>query len=288
MLIASSDVVVGVVCVEVAVLRLFSVKQIPVAAHWSLLLAVGLFAWRTGSVVTGAVTAVLLFGSVLLHELGHAMVALRFGLPIAGIDLHVFGGTAKMAEAPRSPREELWVALAGPAVSLALGVAASVGVMVLPTTLSAWLPALSYVAVANVMLFAFNLLPALPMDGGRVLRALLASRKGFVTGTRLAVRVGRVVAVILAVVGVFYDPWLVVMAGFVWMLGRGELAQVEHSVALDRMGLSFRDPWARYRKSASPAGRAQRSGPVVVNSLAPALQPDLIVMADGTQVVLSP
>jgi len=267
------------------VLRLFSVKQIPIAAHWSLLLAVGLFAWRTGSVATGVVTALLLFGSVLLHELGHAMVALTFGLPIAGIDLHVFGGTAKMAEAPRSPREELWVALAGPAVSLALGVAASLGVMALPATLSSWSPALTYVAVANLMLFAFNLLPALPMDGGRVLRALLASRKGFVTGTRLAVRVGRVVAIALAVVGVFYDPWMVVMAGFVWMLGRGELAQVEQSVALDRLGMSFRDPWARYRKSAAPAGRSRVMGPVVSDAV-PVLEPDVIVMADGTRVVL--
>ncbi|HEY1099900.1 MAG TPA: M50 family metallopeptidase, partial [Myxococcota bacterium] len=105
--------------------RLLSVKQIPVAAHWSLLLAVGLFAWRSGSFAVGAVVAVLLFGSVLLHELGHALVAVRFGLPITGIDLHLFGGTAKMGEAPRSPREELIVAVAGPAVSLLLAIAAA-------------------------------------------------------------------------------------------------------------------------------------------------------------------
>lgn len=267
-------------------LRLFSVKSIPVAAHWSLLLAVGLFAWRTGSVAMGAVVAALLFGSVLLHELGHALVAVKLGLPIAGIDLHVFGGTAKMAEAPRSPREELLVAIAGPVVSLLLGIVASVGLWLLPTTLAAWTPVLSYVAVANVTLFAFNLLPALPMDGGRVLRALLASRKGFVKGTRQAVRVGRVVAIALAVVGVFYDPWMVVMAGFVWMLGRGELAQVEQSVALDRLGMSFRDPWARYRKSAAPAGRSRVMGPVVGDAV-PVLEPDVIVMADGTRIVLT-
>lgn len=267
--------------------RLLSIKGIPVAAHWSLLLAVGLFAWRAGSFAMGALLAVLLFTSVLLHELGHAFVALRFGLPIGGIDLHLFGGTAKMTEAPRSPREELLVAIAGPVVSLLLGVGAGAALLLAPTTLKAWAPVLSYLTFANLMLFAFNLLPALPMDGGRVLRALLASRKGFVAGTRQAVGVGKVVAVGLVVVGVVYDPWMILMAAMIWGLGRGELAQVEQSVLLSRMGRSGRDPWERYRKSASPLGRSRRpSAEDDVVTAVPAIEPDVIVMADGTRIVL--
>ena len=268
-------------------LRLLTVKGIPVAAHWSLLLAVGLFAWRTGSLAMGALLAVLLFSSVLLHELGHALVAVRLRLPITGIDLHLFGGVAKMAAAPRSPREELLVAVAGPAVSLLLGAGALATLLLAPAAVAPWSAVLSYVALANLMLFGFNLLPALPMDGGRVLRALLASRKGFVAGTRQAVAVGRVVAVGLVVAGIAWDPWLILMAGLVWMLGRGELAQVERSVVLSQMGHSARDPWASYRKSTAPPARSPRAiGVDGASVVVPALEPDVIVMADGTQVVL--
>lgn len=251
-------------------LRLFSVRGIPVAAHWSLLVAVGLFGWRAGSLAVGVVVAVLLFSSVLLHELGHALVARRFQLAISGIDLHLFGGTAKMAEPPRSPREEMLVAIAGPVVSLALGLAALVGLQLTPSLV----PILSFVASANLMLFAFNLLPALPMDGGRVLRALLASRLGFVSGTRKAVKVGVVVAVGLGIVGVFGDPWLIVMAYVIWSLGRAELMQVQRSVLLERMGLSVADPWARYRRNAR-----------IVDDVG-AREPDAVLLPDGRRVVL--
>jgi Zn-dependent protease len=252
------------------VLRLFSVRGIPVAAHWSLLLAVGLFGWRAGSLAVGVVTAILLFTSVLLHELGHALVARRLHLPISGIDLHLFGGTAKMTAAPRSPREEVLVAVAGPAVSLGLAVAGFVGLALAP----ALAPVLVFVAWANLGLFLFNLLPALPMDGGRVLRALLASRFGFIDGTRRAVSVGVVVAVLMGLYGLWRDPWLVVMAFVIWSLGRAELVQVQRSVLLDRMGLSGADPWARYRRNARSADDAGGR------------EPDTILLPDGTRVVM--
>lgn len=251
-------------------LRLFSVRGIPVAAHWSLLLAVGLFGWRAGSLAVGVVIAVLLFSSVLLHELGHALVARRFDLPISGIDLHLFGGAAKMAAAPRSPREEVLIALAGPAVSLALSVTGFVGLALAPSLA----PILTFVAWANLALFLFNLLPALPMDGGRVLRALLASRYGFVDGTRRAVGVGVVVAVLLGGYGLWQDPWLAVIAMVIWSLGRAELAQVKRSVMLDEMGLSGADPWSRYRRSTR---RTDEDG---------GREPDTILLPDGTRVVV--
>lgn len=250
-------------------LRLFSVRGIPVAAHWSLLVAVGMFGWRAGSLVVGAAVAFLLFTSVLLHELGHALVARRFGLPISGIDLTILGGTAKMSAAPRSPKEEVAIAIAGPLVSLGLAVVGFVGLATVP----ALSPVLAFVAWANLGLFLFNLLPALPMDGGRVLRALLASRFGFIDGTRKAVGVGVVVAVLLGLYGLWQDPWLVVMAFFIWSLGRAELAQVQRSMMLDRMGLSAADPWARYRRNANVDDAGAR-------------QPDAIVLPDGTRVLI--
>ena len=257
-------------------LRLFSVRGIPVAAHWSLLLAVGIFGWRAGSLTVGLVVAFLLFSSVLLHELGHALVATRLGLPISGIDLNIYGGTAKMSEAPRSPREEVVVAIAGPLVSLALAVVGFVGLQVVPGAA----PVLGFVAYANLGLFLFNLLPALPMDGGRVLRALLASRFGFIDGTRKAVSVGVALAVLLGIYGLWQDTWLVVIAFVIWNLGRSELLQVRRSQMLDQMGLSSDDPWARYRKNAhddTVAGDAAAGRPRA---------PDAIVMPDGTRVIL--
>ena len=256
-------------------LRLFSVRGVPVAAHWSLLVAVGLFGWRAGSLAVGVVVAVLLFASVLLHEIGHAMVARHFRLAISGIDLHLFGGTAKMAEPPKSPREEMLVAIAGPVVSLILGLAAVAGLQVTPSWAPALSPIVRFLASANLMLLGFNLLPALPMDGGRVLRGLLASRLGFVTGTQRAVTVGVVVAVGLGIAGAFGDPWLIVMAFVIWSLGRAELGQVQRSVLLDRMGMSAADPWARYRRNA-------RTGPGVDDG---PREPDAIVLPDGTRII---
>ncbi len=244
-------------------LRLFTVKGIPVAAHWSLLLAVVLFAWRAGSLAAGIVVAVLLFTSVLLHELGHALTATRLGLPISGIDLHVFGGTAKMAAPPRSPKEEAIIAIAGPVVSALLGVLGLGVAALLPTSPVASVA--SFVGAVNLSLFAFNLLPALPMDGGRVLRAGLASRMGFVEGTKRAVSVGVAIAVLVGVAGVVTDPWLVVMAFFIWRLGQAELMNLQRSQLLDRMGLWARDPWASYRRNA-PKPRSSSSGAQVVRS----------------------
>lgn len=255
--------------------KLFSLKGIRVAAHWSLLLAVGLFAWRAGSVTAGAVTAALLFASVLLHEFGHAFVARRLGVPIREIDLHVFGGAAKMEKPPSSPRDEGLIAIAGPLVSLALAGASGLAAMFSPVGAGIF----SFLAIVNMTLFVFNLLPALPMDGGRVLRAILAQRKGFVAGTRSAITVGRIVAVAMGVAGVVYDPWLLLMAFVIWNLGRGESAQVDRSIAMERLGMGFADPWRAYRRSAAPKGGVRSVG--AGGSVAVPVEPDDVLMPDG-------
>ena len=145
------------------------------------------------SMLVSVAISSLLFASILAHELGHSVVARARGVPIAGIDLHLFGGVAKMAAPPRSPSDEIAIALAGPAVSLLIGGAAIALNAALPQSLLVWLGG------ANLMLGLFNLLPALPLDGGRVLRAMLAKRRGLFGGTRVAVTVSRVIAVLLGV-----------------------------------------------------------------------------------------
>ena len=204
---------------------LFRVLGFQIGAHWTLAVALALAAYGNGLLLS-----VLLFASILAHELGHAVVARGRGVPIAGIDLHMFGGVAKMAAPPKSPDDEIAIALAGPAVSLMLAGAAYL--------LRGWSPLLAYVASANLMLGLFNLLPALPLDGGRVFRAWISKRRGLVDGTRIAVKVARVLAVGIAVFGVLTNPWLIGLAALVWVMGTAELANV------------VRGGWVRYEGAA--------------------------------------
>ena len=195
-----------------ASLRFGRIAGIPVGASWSALLIAGLIAWSlAGSLLpaqapglapaaywlAGLAGAGLFLGSLLAHEVGHALVARRAGLRVRGITLWLLGGVAQLEDEPASPRDELRVAIVGPAISLALagafGVAAAalsvVGAPALLVVVAAWL------ALGNVALGVFNLLPAAPLDGGRVLRGLLWRRHGnrvraAVTATRAGVWVG--------------------------------------------------------------------------------------------------
>jgi Zn-dependent protease len=228
-------------------LKLFKVAGIPVAAHWSLLVAAVLMAVSYGGVVQGLSVGALLFGSVLLHELGHSLVAQRRRVPIAGIELHLFGGVAKMTEPPRSPRDEIAIAIAGPLVSLALA-GLFIGLSFAFPAGPAWL---AWIGGVNLMLGVFNLLPALPMDGGRVFRAFMAKRQGLVKGTRTAVTVSRVFAVALGVLGAFGNPWLIALAVLVWMMGSAELRQIKQHEVLRAHGFGDdHDAWARYQRAA--------------------------------------
>jgi Zn-dependent protease len=195
-----------------ASLRFGRIAGIPVGASWSALLIALLFAWSLGGQLlpvqvpglapaaywlAGAAGAGLLLGSLLAHEVGHALVARRAGLRVRGITLWLLGGVAQLEDEPANPRDELRVAIVGPAVSLALAgafglVAAAlsvVGAPALVVVVAAWL------ALGNAALAVFNLLPAAPLDGGRVLRGLLWRRHGnrvraSVTATRAGVWVG--------------------------------------------------------------------------------------------------
>lgn len=197
-----------------------------------LLLAVA-FAFQGG--LLAAVFTAAVFGCVLLHEYGHALTARAFGIPTRDITLYPIGGVARLERLPRAPRAELLITLAGPAVNLALAAVLAL-VLNLSGGLGAdpeWAPLpaqfLATLAMANVALAVFNLLPAFPMDGGRIVRALLSGWLGRLRATEIAVVIGRFLALmlplVLLVLGQFSLLHLV-LAGFLYLAAGAELAQV--------------------------------------------------------------
>jgi Zn-dependent protease len=177
----------------------------------------------------GVMIVGLAFGSVLLHELGHALVARQLNVHVSGIELSFFGGAAKMVDMPRSAKHEIAIAAAGPIVSLALaGAGFGLGVALHSNLLA-------MIGWINLVLAVFNLIPALPMDGGRILRALLSLRMDFVRATDVSVQVARVVAVGFGVLGLMGWYQLLVLAPLLWMMGTRERL-IARSMADDYVG----------------------------------------------------
>ncbi|MCB9650356.1 MAG: site-2 protease family protein [Deltaproteobacteria bacterium] len=212
-------------------LKIADIRGIPIRLHISLLAVVALLFVRLGWL--GFPAAVILFGSVLLHELGHSVVAQRFGIRIAGIDLHILGGLARMTRPPETPKQELLIAAAGPAVSLALaglmGVLASLTGAHLSLGALRTIDLLAYGAALNLAMGVFNLVPALPMDGGRIFRALLAPRMGHLKATTVAAWVSRAFAVLFVLVGVVKGMWSLALIGgmlFLMVAQEERVAQV--------------------------------------------------------------
>ncbi len=218
--------------------RLGSLFGFPIDLNVSFLILLGVVFLAFGG-MTGVVIVALAFGSVLLHELGHALVARRLGVRVTGIELGFLGGAAKMVDMPRTPRHEIEIAAAGPAVSLVLagaglGLGAALNV-----------PLLATIGWINLVLAGFNLIPALPMDGGRILRAALATRMSFVQATEISVKVARVVAVAFAVWGLATGSvQLVILAPFLWMMGTREVAMARMIEPYRPYG--GREPMRRY------------------------------------------
>jgi Zn-dependent protease len=218
--------------------RLGTILGFPVEINLSfvLLLAFVLLAWGGP---LGVMLVCLAFASVLLHELGHALVARMLGVHVSGIELSFFGGAAKMVQMPQTASHELAIAAAGPAVSLALG-GAGLGLAALTGMgLFAW------IGWTNLVIAGFNLIPALPMDGGRILRALLTRRLDFVRATDVAVTVSRVVAVAFAVIGLAGWYQLLLLAPLLWFMGTREqimARMMADSYLYDRDGYVQRTP----------------------------------------------
>lgn len=214
------------------------VKGTEIRVHVTFLLLLALMAasaWGAGGAegaVRGTAFILLLFGSVLLHELGHAAAAHRYGIATPFIVLLPIGGIAAMQGMPRQPRRELAVAVAGPAVNVAIALAIAgalrlSGADATPFAAAPGEPVSLPVSLmnANIALVLFNLLPAFPMDGGRMLRAGLALRMDYVRATRVAAATGQLFAFVLGMIGLLGNPLLVLIALVVYV-GAGQEAEM--------------------------------------------------------------
>ncbi len=274
--------------------------DIRIHATFALILALGAFQWgfpkglQGESSLAGAVFGMglmlLLFTCVVLHELGHSLVAQRFGLTVREIVLLPIGGVARLEKNPEKPLHELLIALAGPAVNVVIavllffagGVAVSFGALDAralveaggpPTLATLW----AWLFLANVGLALFNMIPAFPMDGGRVLRAALAMKLGFSRGTQIATAVGQAVAFALGLFGVLSgNLLLVVVALFVFMGAGQERAEEQARAVLTTLRVG--DAYNRHALVLAPGDHVSK----VVDYILTSYQPDFAVVQGRT------
>lgn len=209
------------------------------------------------------------FVCVVMHEYGHALAARRFGIGTKDITLLPIGGLARLERMPEKPNQELWVALAGPAVNVAI--AAILGAYLFATghfqpvdqiglTRGAFLERLLF---ANLFLVGFNLIPAFPMDGGRVLRALLAKRMEYVQATQIAAGIGQGLALVFGIAGLFTNPFLMLIAFFVWI---GAAQEALNASAKSLLGsASVREAMITDFKSLAPSDELTRAVKLVLD-----------------------
>lgn len=235
--------------------------------------------WVAGA--TGVAFMLLLFLCVVLHEFGHALTAQRFGIQTRDITLYPIGGVARLERIPRNPRQELLIALAGPAVNVVIAVALLValaathtisgpeGVRLVGGSL------LNKLLWVNLSLVGFNLLPAFPMDGGRVLRAFLAMRMEYGKATQLAANVGQGMAMLFGLAGLMWNPFLLFVAFFVYQGAAQEAGTVQAELAFQGVPVSgaMMTQFATLRPD-EPLARA-------VDMLLAGPQQDFPVMQDG-------
>ena len=240
-------------------IRIGSAFGIPIKLDLTFLLVLPLFAWLIGGDVEslvgvlnglfevsmpvealtagatpwllGLAAATGLFACILLHEFGHSLAAMRYGYEIESITLWLFGGVARFTEMPEDWKQEFTIAVAGPIVSVGLGVLAYLVFLVVPGGVPTLQFVLAYLALTNVVLAVFNMLPGFPMDGGRVLRALLARTRTHARATQLAAEVGKLFAVVLAIVGLFANLFLIALAFFIYIGASSEAQQTAMKAA---------------------------------------------------------
>jgi Zn-dependent protease len=219
-------------------IKLFTLGGTAVRMHLTFLLLLAWIAavqWMRGTAqdaVYGVLFILVLFACVVLHEFGHIWAARRYGIRTPDVTLLPIGGVASMERMPEKPGQEIVVALAGPAVNavIALVLIVVLGLRLDPTQMSVETLHTSFwaqVAVANVILLVFNLVPAFPMDGGRVLRALLAIWLGFGPATKVAARIGQALAIVFAFLGLMGNPLLILIAAFIFLAAAGEAGYVQ-------------------------------------------------------------
>jgi Zn-dependent protease len=206
-------------------------------------------------VVRSVVLTLAVFATIILHELGHALTARQFGVRTRDITLLPIGGVARLDHMPDAPVRQLLIALAGPAVNLVIGaVVFVVAWLPLPAPIERFATEFMWV---NFALAGFNLLPAFPMDGGRVLRALLAMKMAPEPATQLAARIGQVVAIALSLLGLFMSPVLMLIGALVWLAASSERGASQVKVALE--GRSVRDGMITDFKTLAPSDPLSRA-----------------------------
>jgi Zn-dependent protease/CBS domain-containing protein len=258
--------------------KIATIRNIPILIHFSFLLILPFLGWAIGNnikafsdmagvppsrlslspYVLGIVVALALFASVLLHELGHSFVAAKMGIRIRSITLMLFGGIAQLEEMPRKAGQEAKIAIAGPVVSMVLGLAFLALLPIVSRTASPDIIfSTFYLGQINIVLAIFNLVPAFPMDGGRILRSLLAKWKPFSTATTIAANVGKALAIGFGLIGLFVgNLFLVLIAFFVYVGASQENKFVVYETTL--AGLRVRDLMTSAVKSVLPrAGVAE-------------------------------
>ncbi len=220
--------------------KLGTFAGIDVFVHATFLLLIGWIGYThwiefgtATKVVEGILFILALFLCVVLHEYGHALTARRYGIKTRDITLYPIGGVARLERMPDKPIEELWVALMGPAVNVVI--AALLFVYLFATNSLVPMDQLTVASgsfverlmAVNISLVLFNLLPAFPMDGGRVLRALLAMRMDYVRATQVAANIGQGMAFLFGLAGLFGNPFLLFIAFFVWIGASQEASMVQ-------------------------------------------------------------
>ena len=215
--------------------KLVRIAGIDVSVHLTfflLLLWFAISSWQQSQQISNVLMSLafilVLFTCVVMHEFGHALTARRFGIKTNGITLLPIGGVAALEKMPEDPKQEILVALAGPAVNVVIASLLWLYLAFTNVSLSAEdlaagnIPFLYQIMLINIVLAVFNLLPAFPMDGGRVLRASFALFMPHNAATQRAAKIGQIFAGVMMLVGIFYNPWLMLIAVFIWISASAE------------------------------------------------------------------
>lgn len=268
--------------------KLARIAGIDVYVHATFLMVVGwigLLYWNQShslaAVVSGVGYILALFTCVVLHEFGHALTAARYGIRTRDITLLPIGGVARLERMPDDPVQELWVALAGPAVNVVIALLLFVSLQATGNWESVERVGVATggfverVMLANVALVGFNLLPAFPMDGGRVLRAILATRMEYTRATERAAVIGQGMAVLFGFVGLQGNPILIFIALFVWIGATQEASMVQMKSAI--AGIPLRRAMLTHFRTLAPANTLGEAADLLLTGS----QQDFPVLADG-------